>query len=133
MTSDRIVLEGLAFYGYHGALPAERDIGQAFIVDCALLLDLAPAGRSDDLRLTTDYGAVYRDIQAVVEGPPVQLLEALATRIADVLLVRHPVDAVWVRVTKPRAPIAGAVFSRVAVELTRRRVEPTLAPGDPRL
>lgn len=124
MTGDRVLLEGLSFYGYHGALPAEQMLGQPFVVDCALTLDLAPAGTTDDLALTVDYGAVFRDIRAIVEGPPVQLLETLATRIAGNLLARYPIHEVWVRVSKPRAPLPGAVFSRVAVELARRRDAP---------
>lgn len=121
MTGDRILLEGLTFYGYHGALPAEQSLGQPFIVDCTLALDLAPAGTADDLGLTVDYGAVFRDIRALVEGPPVRLLETLASRIAGDLLARYPVHEVWVRVSKPRAPLPGAVFSRVAVEISRQR------------
>lgn len=120
MTGDRIILDGLSFYGYHGALPAEQTLGQPFVVDCALTLDLAPAGTADDLGLTVDYGAIFRDIRALVEGPPVRLLETLATRIAGDLLAHYPVLEVWVRVSKPRAPLPGAIFSRVAVEVTRR-------------
>lgn len=131
MSADRILLEGLSFYGYHGALPAEQTLGQPFIVDCALTLDLAPAGAADDLKLTVDYGAVFRDIRAFVEGPPVQLLETLATLIAGNLLARYPIREVWVRVSKPRAPLSGAVFSRVAVEVTRRRATPAESGTEP--
>lgn len=125
MSADRILLEGLSFYGFHGALPAEQTLGQPFIVDCALTLDLAPAGTADDVGLTVDYGAVFRDIRTLVEGAPVRLLETLASRIAGDLLARYPVREVWVRVSKPRAPLPGAVFTRVAVEITRRRVGST--------
>ena len=33
---DVIELRGLAFYGYHGALPEERSLGQRFVIDLAL-------------------------------------------------------------------------------------------------
>lgn len=121
MTTDRILLEGLSFYGYHGALPAERELGQPFVVDCVLSLNLRPAGQTDDLRLTVDYGAVFRSIEAIVVGRPVRLLETVAQQIADSLLSTYPIDEVWIRVTKPRAPVRGTSFGRIGVEISRKR------------
>jgi dihydroneopterin aldolase len=122
--SDRIVVEGMAFYGYHGVNPPEREQGQRFDVDVALTLDLRPAGESDDLAKTVSYAAVARTAKAVVEGEPRQLLEAVAEELARRLLGDHAaVQEVWVRVNKPAAPIRGAIFSLVAVEVTRRREE----------
>lgn len=70
--ADRIVLTGLQFFARHGVHSFEAEQGQVFSVDVELELDLAPAGQSDSLDLTVDYGAVYRDVQAVVaEGPGV--------------------------------------------------------------
>ena len=121
MSADRVVLEGMTFYGHHGDLPAERELGQRFVVDVALTLDLRQAGEADDLARTVDYVAVHRAAREVVEGEPRQLLEAVAERLAATLLARFPVEQVWVRLSKPGAPIPHAVFSRVAVEITRRR------------
>jgi dihydroneopterin aldolase len=122
--ADRIVVEGMAFYGYHGVNPPELELGQRFDVDVALTLDLRAAGRSDDLIRTVSYAAVFKATRAIVEGEPRKLLEAVAEQIASRLLGEHPaVEEVWVRVNKPAAPIKGAVFSRVAVEITRRREE----------
>jgi hypothetical protein len=47
---DRIILEGMVFHGRHGVLPAERELGQPFVVDVELRLDLRPAGLSDAAR-----------------------------------------------------------------------------------
>jgi dihydroneopterin aldolase len=67
---------------------------------------------------------VFKATRAVVEGEPRQLLEAVAEQVARRLLGEHAaVREVWVRVNKPAAPIKGAVFSRVAVEITRWREE----------
>lgn len=120
---DRIVVEGMAFFGHHGVNPPERELGQRFDVDVALTLDLAPAGRSDDLAQTVSYAHVYKAVRAVVEGEPRQLLEVVAEEIAQRVLALGPIEEVWVRVNKPAAPIKDAVFSRVAVEITRRRQE----------
>lgn len=118
--NDTIVLEGLQFFGRHGAQSAERELGQRFIVDVALVADLSPAGLADDLSLAVDYVAVYRTIREVVEGEPRRLIEAVAERIAQVLLSRFPLEEIRVRVSKPSAPLGG-IFERVAVEITRRR------------
>jgi|SRR5579884_2372933 dihydroneopterin aldolase len=121
---DRILIEGLACYGYHGVNPPERELGQRFDIDVALALDLRPAGASDELERTVSYATVAKTVRAVVEGEPRRLLEAVAEEIAGRLLGDHPtVREVWVRVNKPSAPIKGALFSRVAVEITRSRRE----------
>ncbi len=83
---DRISLLGMAFFGYHGCLAEERANGQRFLVDAVLYLDLAEAGRTDDLSKTVDYGAVFDEVRAVVEGAPCRLLEAVAERVAQKLL-----------------------------------------------
>lgn len=117
---DRIIMRGLEFYGYHGVLPEEHRLGQRFLVDVELQVELQAAGRADDLRLTIDYGEVYRQIKSVVEGPPLSLIEAVAERIAATLLGWPPVSSVVVRVHKPGAPIPGP-FGMISVEIERER------------
>lgn len=112
----------MAFYGYHGAREEERRLGQRFLVDVELRLDLAAAGRSDDLAQTVDYAQVYRAVRGVVEGPARRLIEAVAEGVADELLGRFAaVQEVRVRVRKPWAPIAGSQIGWVGVEVTRGR------------
>ncbi|MBI4491912.1 MAG: dihydroneopterin aldolase [Chloroflexi bacterium] len=119
---DHILLSDLAFYGYHGAREEEKRLGQRFLVDLELSLDLQPAGRSDDLAQTVDYAEVYRLVRQVAEGPSRDLLEAVAEAIAAEVLGHFPeLQAVKVRVKKPWAPIAGSQLGFVAVEITRVR------------
>ena len=68
-SEDKILLEGMIFYGRHGTLPAERELGQPFIIDLELRLNLQAAGLSDDLRQTVDYSEVHRQARKIVEGP----------------------------------------------------------------
>ncbi|HZR99979.1 MAG TPA: dihydroneopterin aldolase [Chloroflexota bacterium] len=122
---DRLLLSGLAFYGRHGVLPAERDLGGRFVVDVEAALDLRPAGAHDDLAATVDYAALYEEVRAVMEGPPLRLIEAVAERIAARLLAAFPpLQAVTVRVHKPGAPLPGATFATIAAEVTRAREAP---------
>jgi 7,8-dihydroneopterin aldolase/epimerase/oxygenase len=121
--TDRIVLTGLRVHGRHGVFEHERRDGQDFVVDLTVWLDLAPAGRSDDLADTLDYGALAATAAEIVSGPPCDLIEAVATRIADAVLAApdyRPVRAVEVTVHKPSAPIP-LTFADVAVVLRRER------------
>src|SRR5215212_5953480 len=112
MTEDRIVLEGMRFYGRHGTLPAERELG----------CDLRAASAADDLHETVDYSRVYRQVRAVVEGPPVGLTERVAERIAAAVLAEQArVESVRVRVTKPHVRLDGGVLAGSTVEIVRRR------------
>jgi dihydroneopterin aldolase len=117
---DRIELRGLAGVGRHGVLPHERALGQRFVADVTLHLDTRDAARQDDLERTVDYGAVATDVVAVITGEPVDLVETLAQRIADVVLASERVQAVDVRVHKPQAPIT-VPFQDVVVTIHRER------------
>ena len=122
MSSDRIILTGLQFYGFHGANPEERSLGQQFVVDLEAELDLTAPSKSDRLEDTVSYTELYRAVKAVLEGEPCNLLETAAGTIADKVLVLHPqIDAIRVRVQKPRPPIKGSVIEAAAVEIYRSR------------
>ncbi|MAG36179.1 MAG: dihydroneopterin aldolase, partial [Dehalococcoidia bacterium] len=96
-STDWVHLEGMAFYGYHGVDPAEKQLGQRFIVDLSAAYDLRRAGRTDDLRDTVNYAQLFRLTRDIVEGPSCDLLEAVAARIAESVFANTPVDAVRVR------------------------------------
>lgn len=120
MSADRITLKGLRARGRHGVLPAERELGQEFVVDATLFLDTAPAAATDDLARTVDYGELALALVKVVEGEPVELIETLAQRLADVCLAAELVQAVEVSVHKPAAPIPSP-FDDVVVTIERSR------------
>ena len=117
---DKILIKGLRVYAYHGVKEAEKEKGQPFELDVTLETDLSKPGQSDDLNATVNYSAVSKRIIAAVLAEKNDLIERVATRVAETVLAEFPVDAVTVRLKKPRAPIA-ADFEYVAVEITRRR------------
>ena len=121
MAEDRIILEGMMFYGYHGVNPEERELGQRFVVDLELEKDLSAAGLSDDLTQTVNYASAYKLAREVVEGQPCNLIETVAELLATALLSRLSIDGVRVRVRKPWAPVKGSVLDSVAVEIVRKR------------
>ena len=119
-TSDRLAVRGIEAVGHHGVLDFERRDGQVFRVDLVLSLDTRAAAVSDDLADTVDYGSLVDRVKASIEADPVNLIERLAQRIADLCLVDERVACAQVTVHKPEAPIA-ATFSDVALTITRSR------------
>ena len=120
MSSDKIFLEDLRFYGHHGVTKDQQTVGAWFSVDVELAIDLGPAAVSDDLRATVDYGLVAARIVEVCTKPRVNLLERLAGSVAQMLLGEFPCREVRVRVRKLTPPMEG-LHATPGVEVTRRR------------
>lgn len=117
--TDRIFLNGMRFYGFHGVLDAENEIGQIFVVDVELLTDLTDAGVSDDVADTVNYAEVYGDVKAIMEGEPKNLLEHLADLIAKRINSHYNrVLETKVKITKETPPIPGH-YDGVGIEITR--------------
>ena len=123
---DRIALSGLRAVGYHGVFDFERREGQEFVVDVVLDVDTRVAALSDDLSDTVNYADVADAVHALITGEPVNLIETLAQRIAEVCLVDRRVQRVHVTLHKPSAPVAVA-FADIAVTVVR---EQPIAGGD---
>lgn len=118
--ADRLALVGLEAVGHHGVFEFERREGQVFRVDLVLGLDTSRAARTDDLADTVDYGGLATRVRAAIEQDPVDLIETLAQRIADLCLADERVRWTEVTVHKPNAPIE-ATFSDVTLTIHRSR------------
>jgi dihydroneopterin aldolase len=121
LSSDRIILKGMRFYGYHGVNSEEKALGQSYLVDLEADVDLTVPGATDRLEDTISYTLIYRTVKSVVEGDSQNLLESVAQTIADRLLAELPLDGVRVRVKKPNPPVKGSVIEYAAVEIYRQR------------
>ncbi|KDD73247.1 hypothetical protein H632_c2384p1 [Helicosporidium sp. ATCC 50920] len=120
-STDKILMKGLVFHGYHGVLPEERTLGQKFVVDATLSVSLQKAGLSDNLADTISYASAYDTIRSIVQGPPRELVECVAENVARSLLEKHSaVQAVTVSVTKPHVAVVGIV-EKLGIEITRSR------------
>ena len=117
---DRIAVHGLSAHAFHGVYAAERRLGQTFRVDAVLELDTAPAAADDDLERTVNYAELARALHSVLTGEPVDLLETIAQRLADVCLAGPLVEAVEITVHKPEADL-GVPFGDVTVTIRRER------------
>ena len=108
--TGKIHLQNMVFYGYHGNLAEENVLGQRFLIDVVLTLDVTEAARSDRLDATVDYQRVYNICRQIVEKERMRLLEALANRLIDAVLEACPrVSRMDVVVKKPSAPLGGAL------------------------
>jgi dihydroneopterin aldolase len=119
--ADRIELRGLRLVGRVGVLDLERAQGQPLEIDLDLAVDLRAAGASDDLGDTVDYGAVCDRVLATVGERHVDLLEHLASRVAEAVLKHDDrITAVTVAVRKLRPPVpADLATSGVRIVRTR--------------
>jgi 7,8-dihydroneopterin aldolase/epimerase/oxygenase len=118
---DKIFVNRMEFYGYHGVFPEETRLGQRFVVDLMVLVDLKKAGQSDQLEYSVNYGELFQVCKDVVEGKPYKLVEAVAEKIAESVLGKFTlVSEVTIKVIKPDPPIPGH-YQSVAVEITRGR------------
>jgi dihydroneopterin aldolase len=117
---DVLSVHGIEAYGFHGVAPEERVLGQRFIVDLDLQMDLLPSGLSDRLEDTLSYVDVVARVKAVVAGQPCELIEAVAQRLAAEMLHFPMVRSVRVRLHKPHIPV-DSFSGAVSVSIVRHR------------
>jgi dihydroneopterin aldolase len=100
-----VELRGLRVFGRHGVHAHEKEQGQDFLFDVDL--EVGDRGASDRLEDAADYSAVARTVKEISDARSYDLLEALATAVADELLARFAAERATVRVTKPEVKPAG--------------------------
>ena len=119
--SDTIFITGLSIHAHHGVMRHETEVGQQFVIDLELAIDLAEAGASDKLVDTASYAGIVEAATRAFTARSFRLVEAAAQAIADEVLGAFPrVASVQVTVHKPHAPIA-AIFDDVGVTIRRTR------------
>lgn len=118
---DKILMENLTFYGYHGVLEEEKTLGQKFHINLSLYADLSQAGKTDQLEYTVNYAEVYELVKEIVENKRYDLIEALAENICDAILNQfNKITEIEILIKKPQAPVNG-MFDYLGVQLRRTR------------
>lgn len=118
---DRIILEGLTFYAYHGVYEEETNLGQRFIIDIECGLDLENVSRSDNIGDSINYMSITRTVETVVTENKFRLIERLAGAILEALFnLDSRILEQRIRIYKPSAPLQIS-SGTVSVELTRNR------------
>ena len=126
---DQIKIEELEIFANHGVYPEENALGQKFVISAVLYTDTRPAGKSDDLEQSVNYGEVSQKIKEYMEGHTWKLLESAAEHLAFELLVSFPrVRKIRLEIRKPWAPVR-LPLKTVAVEILRQWHQAYLALG----
>lgn len=119
--ANEIILNDLAFYGYHGVMLEENTIGCRFSLDVHCALDFSKACETDEVEDTISYEDIFNGLKAAFEEKRFKLLEALAQHIADRLFEQfEAIESLTIRVAKPEAPIP-VVKGEFAVRIRRNR------------
>jgi dihydroneopterin aldolase len=117
---DSIQVTGIRCYGYTGLLPEEQVLGQWFEVDLTLWLDLAPAGKSDNIDHTVDYRQAIAVVKDLIKTSKFALVEKLAEEIADGILKLNLVEKVRIQLYKVAPPIPD-FGGRIQIDITRSK------------
>tara|TARA_Y100000588_G_C14163498_1_gene885880 strand:- start:876 stop:1274 length:399 start_codon:yes stop_codon:yes gene_type:complete len=117
--SDKIILKGMRFYGFHGLHDEERKTGQYFLVNLECITNLHKAGVSDNIEDTINYSDIYQKVRRIIEGTPRNLLEAVAEEIADVLISDYPIKNVTIKISKPDLVLKGGYLDSAGIEIVR--------------
>ena len=122
--SDTIFITGIVIHARHGVMDHESEVGQRFVIDLELSIDLSESAHTDRLSDTVSYASVVATATAAFKDTNYKLLERAAGAVSDAIFAAFPrIDAAKVTVHKPHAPIA-AIFEDVGVVLTRKRPSP---------
>lgn len=116
-----IRIKKATFYGYHGVRSEEQSVGGKFEADVDIYTDFSDAAKNDSLNQTIDYHKVYSFMYHLALEQKYYLIEALAVKIADELLIKFSdIQKVAVRVRKNNPPLGGVVDC-VEVEIIKER------------
>ena len=120
---DKILMQNLGFYGYHGLLKEESVLGQKFFLDIELDINTKEAGLTDDMTKSVSYADVYEVVKDIVQNQRFNLLESLAENIAKEVLEKFDlVKGIMIRVKKPEAPVNG-IYDYFGVQIRRAKDE----------
>ncbi len=116
---DKIKIDNLEVYAYHGVFQEEKEKGQKFYINAVMETDLRKAGKSDDLTASTHYGEVVMLLHNKMTEKSYDLIERAAEVCAEAVLLQFPlIKSITLELRKPEAPIP-LPFESVSVEITR--------------
>lgn len=116
-----IRIKNATFYGYHGVMSEEQSVGGKFEADVDIYTDFSNAAKHDALTETINYYDVYKFMYHLALDQKYYLIESLAIKIANELLMKFPtISKIDIRVRKNNPPLGGVVDC-VEVEVIKER------------
>lgn len=116
---DKIIIKDLEIFANHGVFKEEKVLGQKFILDIELEMNLKDAASNDDLNKTVNYGQISQDIEDILKERNYDLIETVADKVNKHILINYPlVKKCSIILKKPFAPI-GKPVKYAAVNIKR--------------
>ena len=117
---DKVRINNMIFFAYHGVAQEEKLSGQTFEVDIEVSTSLKAAAASDDLIVSIDYSVLFTIVQEEILSHKHNLIETVAEKISSRVLLLDGARATTISIRKPNAPIKG-VFDYVEIQITREK------------
>lgn len=118
---DKIYLKDITIFAHHGVLKEEKALGQKFIIDLELDIDIREAGKTDDLSKTVNYAKLCYEVEEVFTKESYDLIEKVAEKVCEFILNKYSlVNKVKLTLKKPWAPILRNL-EYPAIEIERSR------------
>ncbi len=118
---DKIIIEDLEVYAYHGVAEEEKKLGQMFLVSLEISADLSTAAQNHDLTSTLNYAEVCRVVGEIVRSDKYDLIETVAYKIVEGIFINfQKAVSVKILLKKPWAPM-GYHLRYAGVQLERTR------------
>jgi len=118
---DKIIIEELEVYAYHGVKQEEKKLGQMFIVSLQISADLESAAQSGNLEETINYSKVCKIVNDILQSESFDLIETAALKVIEGVFHKYnQAQLIKVILKKPWAPM-GQHLKYAAVELERGR------------
>lgn len=116
INNSYIFLKDIHCYAYHGVAPQESLIGNEYIINLKLKVDISQAAETDEVTDTVSYAEVHEVVKTEMSSPS-KLLEHVCNRIVRELFTRFPlIEEVKISLSK-RNPPMGADIDSAGVEL----------------
>ncbi len=114
-----IHIEDMEFFAYHGHFKEEQVVGNKFLVDLMLDLDISKPAETDELNDALDYQKAYNIVKNEMKQNA-KLLEHLAKRILDALYQQFEdkIQQATIKISKINPPIGGKIY-KVSLTLSR--------------
>lgn len=117
---DKIIIKGLELFGHHGVLSEENELGQKFILDITMFLDVSEAAREDNVQKTINYASLSKELALEFKKEKYNLIETATEKLCHYILTNYPlVQEVTIQLKKPWAPVH-MHLEYPAVEITRK-------------
>ncbi len=118
MQKGIIELEDMEFYAYHGCFKEEQIVGNRFIVNISIQVDVEQPAKSDNIKDALNYVTVYELTKKEIQQKS-HLVEHLTERILNSIHNKFDyIDWAKVKVSKMNPPMGGQMK---AVSVTMQR------------